>query len=86
MTFASVLIGYSYFAVTKRDYTFPDMRNSWLIREMRRQYQKKNFPTDRFFHLQYEITRIDPEAIEDLNEQIDEEAKLQFIKKYKHKI
>lgn len=83
VTFGTAVIGYTYFALTQREFTYPDMRQAWTTRSQRKIYEKNNFPTDRFFELQYELTKLNPDAIEELNETIENSPPSKVIESQK---
>jgi len=64
ITFGTAVLGYAYFALHKRDYTFMDLRESILVNRMFKNYTKSNFNIDRYFSLEYKLNQVDPIAVE----------------------
>lgn len=47
----TAVLGYAYFVLTKREYTFIDLRDSIATRRMMKHYGARNFPIDKYFLL-----------------------------------
>jgi hypothetical protein len=64
ITFGTAVLGYAYFAVAKKDYSFTDLRHSILSNRMLKMYMKNNFDVDRYYTLEHELNHLDPTALE----------------------
>jgi len=64
VTFGTAVLGYAYFTLTKRDYTFVDLRESILVNKMFKNYTRADFNVDRYFSLEHKLNQIDPTAVE----------------------
>jgi len=88
ITFGTAVIGYAYFALQKRDYSFVDLRESILVNKMFKEYSKNNFDVDKYYALEYKLNQIDPTALDamrhvladaDLNQQEKVEAASKIV-------
>jgi len=73
VTFGTSIIGYLYFAVTRREYTFGDIRTSVLQNRMFKNYVKNDFPIEKYFTLEQKMNAIDKEAMDRLRWELDRE-------------
>jgi len=71
VTFGSVIVGYVYFMVTKKDYGYENWRRSVVAKRMYKLYVQNGFPIDKYFHLEHKIKNVDPEAIENIEEEFE---------------
>lgn len=90
ITFGTAVLGYAYFVIQKREYTFPDLREAIMVKRMFKQYTKHNFDVDRYdlellfcllilfryFELEEKIKKLDPLAIQHLTEEIEAEEEV----------
>jgi len=70
VTFGTALISYFWFTVTRREYTFSDIRESALYSRMYKNYIKHNFPIEKYFTLEHKLKLVDPEAMEKIDWEI----------------
>jgi len=66
VTFGTAVIGYSYFTLVKREYTFVDLREALITNRQAKYYFRENFDVDTYFELENRIKKYDPQAVEDL--------------------
>lgn len=72
ITFGTALIGYSYFALAKREYTYNDVRESFAVSRMRKLYEKNEFPVDKYFYLEHQLKERDPLAVAQVEYDLEE--------------
>lgn len=72
VTFGTAVLGYFYFAVTRREYTFGDVRENILRSRQFKQYMKQNFPIEDFYTLEHQLRTMNPEAYERLQWEVKE--------------
>lgn len=84
ITFGTAILGYLYFVITKREYTFSDLRESIIFKRMFKLYVKviyfyfsnnniffqTGFDIDKYFELEYLLKQFNPEIIEDIEEEL----------------
>lgn len=70
ITFGTAVLGYLYFAITKREYSFLDARDAFKKGRMFKSYMSKKFPVDKYFLLEYQMKQIEPEALEIIEEEL----------------
>lgn len=68
ITFGTAILGYAYFMLSKREYTFADLREAIIHRQMNKLYNKRGFNRELYESLENQIKEIDPNAIDELLE------------------
>jgi len=72
ITFGTAVIGYAYFALTKREYTYNDLREAFANRRMYNRYVSGKFDLERYYALEYKLRQKDPEVLELLDAEAEE--------------
>lgn len=72
VTFGTAVLGYFYFAVTRREYTFQDVRENILRNSQFKSYIKKDFPIEEYYALEHQLKSLNPEAFEKLQWELNE--------------
>ncbi|EGC32744.1 hypothetical protein DICPUDRAFT_81460 [Dictyostelium purpureum] len=61
VTFASVLIAYTYFAVTKTEFTYEALHNRLFSKRQEKLFRRYNFPKDQYFALASKLEKKEKE-------------------------
>ena len=56
------MLGYIYYVLFKRDYTYVDLHGVVSSKKMLKYYNKHGLDIDRYFTLEYKLNRLDADA------------------------
>jgi hypothetical protein len=72
ITFGTAVLGYAYYALRKREYTFDDLRTVVATNNMRKNYASAKFDVDNYYHTLAGLRSQDPEVLEKIEYLIEE--------------
>jgi len=71
VTFGTAILGYFYFALLKRDYSYQDLRETVYWKRLHGNFRRKQFDAEKYYDLENKLKQTNPELFKKIEDEVE---------------